>query len=209
MIVAGVAPRIDFDPGLHRYHIEGRHVPSVTQVLDHLNDWSHVPAIDLECARALGREVHEACNLMVRAQLDFTRLDPAIRPYVDGAQKFLQENEGVILASELRMGSSALGFAGTLDLLLEQDTDLWVIDWKTSQVVPTTVGAQTAAYEILFNCMRDPTFRPWMPRPRVRRCCVRLGMGTYRIQMLNDFRKDWNDFSSCLNTWQLRERKYG
>jgi hypothetical protein len=201
---------IEFYEHDHAYRINGRRVPSVTQVLDHLNDWSQIPAIDLETKRVLGRDVHVACNLLVRGQLDWSSLDPAVRPYVRAAELFLQENICAPLASELRVASPLLGVAGTLDLYAEHhDGGLWYIDWKISETVPSTVGAQTAAYEVLHRCTVDPTFKPWHARPRSKRACVRLGMETYRIEILSYFERDWSTFISCVNNWKHREAKYG
>lgn len=202
-------PRIEFDEGPHTYRVDGRPVPSVTQLLDHLNDWSHVPAIDLECARALGRDVHHACNLLARGSLDFRSLDSTVRPYVDAAAKFLEESPAIVIGAELRVASTVLGVAGTMDLLMHRDDVIYYVDWKTSAAVPSTVGPQLAAYEVLYNCFTNPHFTLSSRRRKAKRLCVRLGMGTYRVDVLDDFRKDWATFASCLTVWKHRERKYG
>jgi hypothetical protein len=200
-----VRPTIEFFSHDHTYRVNGRPAVSVTKVLDCLNNWDHIAAIDLEAARALGSEVHAACDLLVRGTLDMDSLDPTVRSYVLGAQRFLEETPGVTLASEARVASPRLGVAGTLDLLREHDGELCFIDWKCSAIVPTTVGAQLSAYQMLF----DETFRPGKPRERCKRLCVRLGMGTYRIELKDDFRTDWATFVSCLNIYKHREAKYG
>src|SRR5262245_30523239 len=50
----GTPVQIDFDAAHHAYSIDGKPVPSVTQVLAPQNDWSHVDAWALEAAAALG-----------------------------------------------------------------------------------------------------------------------------------------------------------
>lgn len=198
-------PRIEFQHSDHTYKLNGRRVPSVTQVLDHLNDWSGIPAIDLECKRQLGTDVHLACHLLARGCLDWATLDAQVRPYVMAAQSFLDETPGVTLASEQVVGSALLGVAGTLDLLREIRGTPYFIDWKISELLPKSVGPQLAAYELLF----DHTFRLGRGRRRCKRLCVRLGMGTYRVEVLDDYRRDWSTFASCLNVFKIREARYG
>jgi hypothetical protein len=203
------APRIAFDEATHSYQLDGKRVPSVTQVLDPLNDWSRIPAVDLECKRALGSDVHLACNLLVRGDLDRNSLDSLVKPYVDAAEKFLTEHPGTVIASECRVASAALGVAGTIDLLMYHQQMMWYVDWKITETVPSTVGPQLAAYEVLHLTSIDPSFRHWHTRPRAKRFCVRLSPGGYRLDYQNDFRRDWADFLSCLNVWKHRESKYG
>lgn len=214
--------RIEFDRDSHSYHVEGRRVPSVTQVLASQNDWSHVNAMVLEAKAALGRDVHEALHLMVLGELDWRSLDPAVAPYVRSGQRFLREYglDGVtVLGAELQVASRTLGVAGTLDLYGHAKLDDGpptrpryrnyevFVDWKIAETVPSTVGPQLAAYQKLY----DETFRP---RSRARfaskRLCVRLTPTGYKVDRLEDWHSDYMLFVSCFNAFTARERKsYG
>lgn len=194
---------IDFDAPTHTYAIDGARVPSVTEVLAPQNDWSMVDAWALEAARCLGRDVHAAVNLMAREQLDWQSLDPALEPYVRGAERFLLESGATVLGSELIVGSKALGVAGTLDLLVQWNGWECLIDWKVSQAVPSTVGAQLAAYQHLYAA----TFRGGKRLVRARRVCVRLKRGDYSAHRMDEMNGDWNLFRACLTTYQHRQRR--
>lgn len=194
---------ITFDPAGHRYTIDGVRVPSVTEVLASQNDWSMVPAWQLEAACAVGRDVHAAVNLMVRGALDWDSLDACIAPYVRGAQQYIADSGGTVLAAEQVLGSKGLGVAGTLDLLmLMPDGWHYFIDWKVSAAMPSTVGAQLAAYRRLWEGMYYRGRR----MVRSRRVCVRLKPDGYNSQRLDEMHGDWNLFQSCLNAFQHRER---
>lgn len=194
---------ICFDSDRHAYTIDGVGVPSVTDVLSSQNDWSMIPAWQLEAARCLGRDVHAAVNLLAREELDWDSLDPAVTPYVRGAERFLRESGGVVLGSELIVGSKELGVAGTLDLLMLWDRTEYLIDWKVSASVPSTVGAQLAAYQRLYAA----TFRKGRRLLNSRRLCVRLKPNDYSCQRMDENNGDWSLFQSCLNAYKHRQRR--
>lgn len=199
----GTPVQIDFDAAHHAYSIDGKPVPSVTQVLAPQNDWSHVDAWALEAAAALGRDVHAACNLLVRDALDWDSLDPAVAPYVRGAQQFLRKFGGVVLAAEQVVGNKLLGVAGTLDLLIMKNEWQYLIDWKVSATVPSTVGAQLAAYQQLYA----DTYRGGRRMVRALRRCVRLKPDGYSLHAMDERNGDYSLFISCLNAWKHRERR--
>jgi len=191
--------RLEFDKGSHTYRVDGRRVPSVTQVLDPLLELDGIPRDVLEAARVFGQHVHEACHLMVRGELDWSRLDPALVPYIEGARRFIEESGIVIIASELAVTGAREGVmcAGTLDIAGVMREAEWIIDYKATSSIPRTVGPQTAAYERFYRMQRGG-------RPR-RRACVQLRPGDYRLHVLND-PADWNVFLSALNLHQWRTK---
>lgn len=194
---------IEFDAPKHAYAIDGVRVPSVTQVLEPQNDWSMVEAWQLEAARALGQDVHTAVNLLAREVLDWESLDIALAPYVRGAKLFLEEFGGVVLAAEQMVASKRLGVAGTLDALLSKKRWIYFVDWKISAAVPSTVGAQLAAYMELYADMFCSGRKPL----RAHRLCVRLRPNGYSCERMDAFNGDWALFQSCLNTFKHRERR--
>jgi len=186
-----------FDETAHQYRLEGRPVPSVTQVLQLIDSFEGVPLDVLERAREFGQHVHRAVELDSKGELDEDSLDPALAEYVAGWRKFLREHRATVIASEVRVVSERLRFAGTLDSLVEIDGEDWLIDIKSGAIPTRTVGPQTAAYEYalreLLMCSRRP----------LRRACVRLLPNDYRFVRLRDSR-DWNVFVSALNIHQWR-----
>lgn len=138
--------RFEFDPIAHRYTLDGRVLPSVTQILRGLDDFSNVPARVLEKARDRGQRVHAACNLDVLGTLDENTVDDEVAPYLAQFRRFLRESGFVPTLSECRVYDETLWYAGTLDLFGDLPGCLDVqIDIK-SGLIPRSVGPQTAAY---------------------------------------------------------------
>lgn len=191
--------RLEFDKESHTYRYAGIPLPSVTQVLDPLLELEGIPKHLLEAARLFGTHVHEACHLLVRGELDWSSLDPALVPYIVGAKRFLEESGMVVIASELRVTGIAGGVhcAGTLDIVGVLRNHECVIDWKSTATIPKTVGLQTAAYERFYRMQRGG--------PQRKRYCVQLREGDYRLHVLND-PADWNYFLSALNIHHWRHK---
>jgi hypothetical protein len=190
---------LEFEPAAHVYRLDGHIVPSVTQVLDEqLTDWSGVPVDVLEAARMFGTHVHTACHLLVRDELEWSSLDPALVPYVEAARRFLDESGMTVLNAELPLASQKMKFAGTLDIRGVMRDAVCVVDWKSTSVMPRTVGPQTAAYDRLY-CEQ------FGGRP-AKRYCVQLNPALpngYKIHKL-DNPADWAMFQSALNCWRFK-----
>lgn len=135
-----------FDPAEHRYTLDGRVLPSVTQILEPYEDWSGINPEVLAAAMERGTRVHAAAALMLDGFIGPHDSGDDIAPYLVQFEKFLAESGFVSVLSEARVCSEKLGYAGTLDLyggLPKRKCAL--IDIKTGSV-PRTAGPQTAAY---------------------------------------------------------------
>lgn len=190
--------RLEFDKEAHTYTLGGVRVPSVTQVLAPLNDYSMVPPDVLERARVFGQHVHEACDLFNRDELDWSSLDVALVPYVEAWKKFIDDSGAVVIASECRVYHKTLGYAGSPDVVLAWGKRIALPDIKATAIVPPTVGPQTAAYAKAYQSMhggREPA-----------RYCIHLREdGTYRSHPRTD-PADWSLFVSALNCHKFREK---
>lgn len=185
---------LSFEPTTHTYCVEGRKVPSVTQVLEPYTGLDYVDRRALEDARIRGTLVHAAIHrLNVLGQLEAAELAQA--PYINAWLDFVSETGATVLLSERRVYSEKYGYAGTLDSVLLRDSREGLYDVKTG-VVPKTVGPQTAAY---LQALREQDGIRWRSR-----YCVQLREdGTYRLHKLTD-RRDWNIFLSALNIYRWR-----
>ena len=194
-----MSAQLTFDADTHTYRLNGTVVPSVTQVIDEqLNDWTGVPLDALEAARVFGSHVHEACHLLVRGELDWASLDPALVPYLEGAQNFLDQSGITIIASELALASPTLRFAGTTDLRGILRDSISTLDWKSTSVMPRSVGPQTAAYDHLY--IEQNGGKP------TKRYCVQLNPALpngYKLHPLKNT-ADWHIFLSALNCWRFK-----
>lgn len=146
MNIAPPCPDLTFDDAAHEYRYQGSRVPSVTQVLDCLQDLSHIPAARLARKSAIGTAVHRACELYLLGDLDQDSVHELIRPYLDQFIRFLKVGGFVPYLTERRVFSARYRYAGTLDLfgLLNQRKAL--IDIKTACQMSPVYGPQTAAY---------------------------------------------------------------
>lgn len=188
---------LEFDEGPHAYTLNGRRVPSVTQVLDPMQMLDGIPWDVLEAARIFGNNVHVGCHYHNIGILDWDSLDAFLASYIRGYLKFLAESSFVILASEERVASVKAGYAGTLDLRGVLNRRKAIIDLKSTAVLPKTVGPQTAAYE---NALREMT-----GEKTERRFCLHLKPDAYSLVPLKDGRgvQDLTYFISALNIWRF------
>lgn len=178
---------LEFDEATHTYRVGGRVVPSVTQVLQLITDYSGIPAKVLENARDRGVRVHRVTELDDEGTLDQESVDPEDQPYLEAWRRFKAEFGVVVLESEKRVYSQQLGYAGTLDrVIATADRGEWLIDVKATHEIKATVGPQTAAYHRALGL------------GSLRRGVIQLlPTGKYNFKELNDPR-DWSVFQACL-----------
>jgi hypothetical protein len=189
--------RIEFEPVAHTYKMDGVHVPSVTQVLQILEDFSGIAPHILEAARLFGSHVHDAVALDIRGRLDWANLDVALVRYVQGWRNFKADSGFVTLASEAVVGHRVHRYAGKLDLRGVLNKRRSLIDVKSGQL-PRTVGPQTAAYNEGGHDTHGIKCE--------RRYCLQLNPEFprgYKLHALTD-PADWNMFLSALNCWRFK-----
>lgn len=156
--------RATFDPAEHVYRLDGRRVPSVTQVIQRAGmstDYRDVPPQHLINAARIGRAVHaEAARLTEAgsrlfwrsAALAYDHEHPRVEAAVRGWASWMHAMNPEILATERKMVSAALWLAGTLDLACVIQGVRWLIDYKcTSARDPVSWGLQTGGYKILWD----------------------------------------------------------
>jgi hypothetical protein len=188
---------LEFEQEGHVYRLDGKPVPSVTQILAPLEDFSMVPRDVLEAARIFGQHVHEACDLFNRGELDWDSLDPSLVPYVCAWKQFIDDSGAIVVASELRVAHKKLGYAGSPDCVLAWRSRVVVPDIKATAVVPRTVGAQTSAYAEAYHSMHGGK--------KPERYCIHLMPNSYKTHPRKD-PADWSLFLSCLNIYKFKEK---
>lgn len=156
---------LTFDEETHTYRLDGRVIPSVTQIL------KSAGVIDdsfyNEEGRVRGTAVHLATQYLDEGDLEWESLDPEIIPYVKAYQKFKEESGFIPELIEKKVfkradssRASVIDYAGTLDRAgkfspdfmpqSRQDffsSDYCLIDLKTG-AAPQWAGAQLAGYAI-------------------------------------------------------------
>lgn len=155
------ASAIVFDAVRHLYtHTDGRRVPGVTTVLkdagastdfDELAARSARLAHILEDKRQLGTVLHADCHAYDDEDLDWTTVEPIVRPYLEAWVLFRAHSGLRPLTRERRVFHPVHWYAGTLDGIFEApDGRRILIDIKTGDPVHAAAHLQTAAYEAAY-----------------------------------------------------------
>lgn len=121
-----------------------------------LRDARHRKPKGMRSAADLGTAVHEAAE---KYALTGTRpdVDDEVRPFLDRFDEWLQRFSPTYHATEVAVYHPELGYAGTLDAILEIDGVRYIGDYKSTRKVldgrdkptkpyPEQVGLQLAAY---------------------------------------------------------------
>lgn len=193
---------LQFDEQAHAYTLDGVRVPSVTQVLKPLYDFSRVDPAMLQAKAALGTAVHLACELLDNDDLDEESEDgrEALAPlagYLAGYKKFKADKKPAVLENETRLFHPVHRYAGTVDRRFEFEGDVWDVDLKSTVAMSPIVGLQTAAYTEMFKAHG---------RTRARRGALQLFPdGKYKLWEFKD-PSDFSVFLSLLTVQRFKER---
>lgn len=149
---------LTFDAATHVYQVQGKRVPSVTQILSSLgfNEFGFCPPEVMEAARLRGNDVHKATELLDLNQLDWTTVSDEIAPYLIAYQKFLSEvKPKSIEVIEHKVYHKTFGYCGMCDRVYKYPYGLAMVDIKagTEQV---THKLQTAAYAMAWDHEQGP-----------------------------------------------------
>lgn len=195
-----VAPRFHFDKEQHVYTLDGRRLPSVTEIIEPIQaGYAGIPAHVLEKARARGEAVHLAVQYHNEGDLAVETLDIEIVPYFEAYLKFVADTGFKVLGTETAMYSIPFRYAGTPDLWGEIGAELWLPDIKCTAVTPPWTAIQTAAYRRL---LEEYTGH------KARRGALQLrGDGTYRFTPYPaaDDARDMATFNACRLVWDWRK----
>lgn len=186
---------LEFCEETHRYTLGGTWLPSVTQALHGLVDYSGLDPFYAD----RGSGVHRACQLAIQGRLVRTSLDPAVAGRVAAWDRMIAELQPRILENELRMGSREVGCAGTLDLVVEYQGKLWIWDIKSGDFGSETWGLQTAGYYLLYRATHGKII--------VNRGVVRLkDDGSYKVITISvsDLVRDADVFRACVTVARWR-----
>jgi hypothetical protein len=194
-------PSLTFEEDAHLYRVDGRVVPSVTQIIREVfpEAW---PWSD-EFAMRRGAMVHKALHFWILGELDPKSVSSYIAGYVAAGVRFLSESGFEIartpdgaLATEVRMYSPTYDFAGTADLFGTLTRRFACVDHKSGEP-GWPAGPQTWAYSQLWQEMTG-TF------PRDRFALRLFDDGSYQLVPYKSTRDDQADFLAALRVWNRR-----
>ncbi len=188
---------LTFDESKHEYRWCGKVVPSVTQILSPMLDFSMVRQDVLIRAQQLGTAVHRMTELYDKDDLDIDSLSGELRPYLSGWIRFKTECEFEPATIETRIYHPLHGFSGTSDRTGLIRGRMSVIDIKKMATLGPVIGIQLAAYQALHS----------LDGPKILdRYALGLRQdGTYRLKPYAD-RLDFPAFLSLLTLKNWKEK---
>lgn len=132
----------------HTYRIDGRRVPSVTEIINSVLPYDYGPGIG-EWHMARGTATHHGCQLLDEGRLDWNSVDPEIKPRIRAWEKFRRDWPAEMVACEQPLAHAKCGYAGTLDRLFERAGEQVICDLKNS--VSPQVRLQLAGYSLAWT----------------------------------------------------------
>lgn len=176
------APRIEFDAANHLYTVDGRRMPSVTQILKAFDRGFDFVSADVLRAKAdIGTAVHKACELDDLGTLDERSLDESVRPYLEQYRLFRDHCRVTVLAIEHVVYSRLHGFIGANDRLLRTPKfRCAVVDVKTG-IKRGWHQLQTAGYAVAAEAPEEADAVDG-------RFCLYLSPDQYRLDPHTDVR---------------------
>lgn len=134
-------PKFEFNQFDHQYFIDGKQVPSVTEVLPN-NIPIHITDDQLEAARQEGNANHHAVNRFNSTGI----IQPGFEIYLANYQEFIFEFQkiyGSLILWEKQLFSEEFRYGGTPDLFFEAGR----VDLKRTYSEPLLHALQIAGYD--------------------------------------------------------------
>ena len=184
---------LEFNAEKHEYRQDGKLVPSVSNIIAPLHDFSSIPPSILEVKKEWGAAVHLYLEMLDKGTLnpDQSKWDERVIPVVDAWQRFKDQYNlnGKPLGIEERFYHNGLHYAGTRDRR-------WpgvIAEIKTCAPNDVT-GVQLAAYAA--------------PLPDASEHRLIAGFlddkGSYKVREYN-FKKYFNIFMCCLTIYGFKQ----
>jgi len=181
-----------FDEQSHTYYLDGVKIPSVTEIISPLYDFSGVNPDRLEKAAQYGKAVHKLVELYLKGRLDYNSVSPELKTidlsYFDKFRMYMTEYKAYCSR-----------FAGTIDLYLPTNA---IIDLKTRKYHPATDDLQLYAYEMLAGGKLDKFIIELLPNkePKMIKVVNRQAKNMF-LYMLNHYENE-KDFKLKLEGWK-------
>jgi hypothetical protein len=150
-------------PDSRYYRRNGNYYPSVTYVLSYypkgkyFEDWLKKVGYSAEYivkkAAEEGTQVHEMIEEYLNGnevnflnQQGYPQYDPDVWQMFLRFVEFWETHKPTLIETEVHLFSDELKIAGTCDLIVEINGELWLLDLKTSNQIQTVYELQTAVY---------------------------------------------------------------
>jgi hypothetical protein len=160
-------PALIFDPEKHTYKVDGKVLPSVTDICKPLVTFGEISQEVLRQAARRGSQVHEYAELIdYGVEANDLEVEPELVGYVTAYTRFLRDYKPEWLHIEKPLYSLDLGYAGTLDRFGLIDDEEVIVDIKTSSSANRATriawATQLTAYLALLNRPHAKRFNLWL-----------------------------------------------
>lgn len=150
-------PELKFEEAGHiysLYYADGTIgvIPSVSEIVKPLEDYTMVHPERLQLAAQFGSHVHKAIELWLKGVLDEERLDPGLRKPLEGFKAHIRPFDLSKIIAEHRVYHPTLKYAGTIDMYIPGES---ITDHKTRKYNPIVDPVRLAAYKAML-----PDFPP-------------------------------------------------
>lgn len=145
---------LEFDVDSHVYRLNGRVIPSTTQVLSAMGaspGFAFLSDDELEFYRSRGKAVHRMVELSVSGTLDHRTISHEVKPYLPGWEAFQHDYNPEVLTlngelfAERHLCHPLFGYGTTPDLALKIGKETGVLEIKATSAHTPATGLQTAA----------------------------------------------------------------
>lgn len=137
--------KFSFDDATHTYRLDGKVIPSVTQILKPLYDFSFVNRVVLARAASFGTALHKACELHLSGSLDENSLDENLKRPLEAFRQWADSAlNGECYVCEMQLYHPRLKYAGTADIIIDGQA---VVDIKSRPFSEKMDPLQLVAYE--------------------------------------------------------------
>ena len=144
-------PELTFDDPSHTYRLDGEIIPSVSEVMVPLKEatYSGVSEKTLRNAADKGNAVHNSIENFFKFGIE--DVAPEHRMYFDAFLDWFEEEEPVVVGSEIRIYHKILRYGGTIDLLYyNKRGELILLDFKTTySISDMSCGVQLEATSVI------------------------------------------------------------
>lgn len=227
--------RLDYNPDLKQINFldrrvykrdEGVYYPSVTTILQYmpknkffdnwLKDVGHNADLILRKAGKEGTQVHEACEKLVLGEEvswmdDFgnAKYSQTVWEMILKFHDFWTTHKPELISTEQFVWSDEHKYAGTADLVVKMDGEIWLLDIKTSNNLHRAYNLQLAAYakgmEEVRNQKIERTGIIWLKastRSASKKKGVYQGKG-WQIKDIGDIDYNFDLFKTIYKLYQL------
>ena len=227
--------RLDFDAKLKQINFldrrvykrsEGVYYPSVTTILQYmprnqffenwLKDVGHNSDLIARHAAKEGTQVHEAAESLVKGEEVSWMDDYGKAKYSQIVWEmilrfyfFWSKHKPELISAEDFVYSDTHQYAGTADLLVKMDNEIWLLDIKTSKHLHKTYNLQLSAYakaiEETKGIKIDRTGIIWLKahtRSESNKKGVYQGKG-WQIKVIDDIDKNFDLFKQIYNFYRI------